>query len=41
MARGTVEGDLDQFVAGPDYYDYRELVDGFESLAALLLFERG
>jgi predicted permease len=38
VGRATVQGELNPWVAGADYYDYRDESDAFEELAAILPF---
>lgn len=41
LGRTTVDGHLNPWVAGADYYDYRDQTTGFEELAAILPFPTG
>src|SRR5512142_1784471 len=36
MGRATFSGEINPWVAGPDYYDYRERTAAFQSLSAYL-----
>jgi predicted permease len=38
MLRATDEGNIIDWFAGPDYYDYRDRADAFESLASILAY---
>ncbi len=38
MLRGTDQGSIVNLVAGPDYYDYRDRADAFQSLASILAY---
>jgi len=41
VGRATVEGHLNPFVSGADYYDYRDQAQTFQELAAVLPFPSG
>jgi putative ABC transport system permease protein len=41
MARATFDGQLNPWASAPDYFDYRDSSDAFESLAAILPFPQG